>query len=472
MTSRVIVGYYGNKLSAVSSKFGWVLSGPLQCGDEQSESSVGTFLTSVQGADTLSEKVESFWNLESLGIKTEEDTMLEDFQKTVTFNGERYVTKLPWNGNEEFLQDHKKLATSRLESTTRSIIAKGRLKECDDVLREQVGAGILEEVPEQDINTSKRCHYTPHHAVIREDKATTKLRVVLDGAARSSKFDFSINDCLSKGPNLLVSLFAILLRFRLFQVTVLADIEKAFLQVCVHQDDIDALRILWYKNPFDCNRKVAVFRFLRVVFGFVCSPFLLNATIRYHLQKCLEKAQSEKDRVMLKSLIDSFYVDDLTLSIPTVEEAEGLISLSEKVIGEASMRLRKWVTNRLEVSKFLETKKLVESISEGQVGMKVLGLSYQVKKDEIHFDFFTFLKCLAEKDKLTKRIALGVVSTSSVYDPLGLVSPVVVELKLAIQDLWKRSLGWDDVLSEESEDISGGLQGVEKRKVGNSKAVC
>ena len=335
VTSRVIVGCYGNKLSAVSSKFGWVLSGSLQCGDEQSESSVGTFLSSVQGADTLSEKVEFFWNLESLGIKTEEDTMPEDFQKTVTFNGERYVTKLPWNGNEEFLQDHKKLATSRLESTTRSIIAKGRCKEYDDVLREQVGAGLLEEVPEQDINTSNRCHYTPHHAVIREDKATTKLRVVLDGAARSSKFDFSINDCLSKGPNLLVSLFAILLRFRLFHVTVLADIEKAFLQVCVHQDDIDALRILWYKNPFDRNRKVAVFRYLRVVFGFVCSPFLLNATIRYHLQRCLEKAQSEKDKVMLKSLIDSFYVDDLTLSIPTVEEAEGLISLSDKVIGEA-----------------------------------------------------------------------------------------------------------------------------------------
>ena len=119
------------------------MSGPLRCGDEQPESSVGTFLSSVQGADTLSEKVESFWNLESLGIKTE-DTMLEDFQKTVTFNGERYVTKLPWNGNEKFLQDHKKLATSRLEPTKRSIIAKGRLKEYDDVLREHVGAGILE----------------------------------------------------------------------------------------------------------------------------------------------------------------------------------------------------------------------------------------------------------------------------------------------------------------------------------------
>ena len=381
---------------------------------------------------------QSNWNLDSLGIRTEEDTILDDFQNTVTFNEERYVTKLPWNGNEEFLQDHKKLATSRLESTTRNIIAKGRLKVYDDVLREPVGAGILEEVPEQDINTSKRCHYTPHHAHIRENKAITKLRVVPDGAARSSKFDFSINDCLSKGPNLLVSLFAILLRFRLFQVTVFA--------YSVHQEDIDALWILWYKNSFDNNRQVAVFRYLRVVFGFVCSLILLNATIRCHLQKCLDTAQSKEGKVMLKSLIDNFFVDDLTLSVPTVEEAEGLISLSETVIGEAGMRLRKWVTNNSGVLKFLVAKKLVESLSEEQVGTKVLRLSYQVEEYKIHFNVFPFLKCLAEKDKLTKRIALGVVS--SVCDPLGLVSPVVLELKLAIQDLWKESLGWEDILSE------------------------
>ena len=58
--------------------------------------------------------------------------------------------------------------------------------------------------------------------------------------------------------------------------------------------------------------------------------------------------------------------------------------------------------------------------------MKVLGLSYQVEEDEIPFEFSTFLKCLSEKYKLTKRIALGVVSSD--YDPLGLVSAVMVEL--------------------------------------------
>ena len=74
---------------------------------------------------------------------------------------------------------------------------------------------------------------------------------------------------------------------------------------------------------------------------------------------------------MLKSLNDSFYFDDLTLSVPTVEEVEGW-----KVIGEAGMRLMKWVTNKSEVSEFLWVKKLAESISQKYLGMKGLELSY------------------------------------------------------------------------------------------------
>ena len=230
--------------------------------------------------------------------------------------------------------------------------------------------------------------------------------MVLDGAARSSRFDFSINDCLSKGPNLLVSLLAILLRFRLFQVTVLADIEKAFLQVCIHPDDIDALRILWYKDALEGNRIVKVFRYLRVVFGFVCSPFLLNATIRLHLKRWLEQAADGEQRVLLKALIDSFYVDDLTLSLPDANEAESLISVSNQIIGRAGMRLRKWVTNDSKVHTYLEEKGLAGSTFEKPGLMKVLGLSYRVQEDELVFDFSTFVEKVPVHNTLTKRVVL------------------------------------------------------------------
>ena len=94
---------------------------------------------------------------------------------------------------------------------------------------------------------------------------------------------------------------------------------------------------------------------------------------------------------------------------------------------------------------FSGKKHLVEKSFEEQGEIKVLGLSFQVINDTLCFDFSKFVDKLGEKCKLTKRIALGVVS--SVYDPLGLVSPVVVELKCKLQELWKEALDWDDVMS-------------------------
>ena len=42
--------------------------------------------------------------------------------------------------------------------------------------------------------------------------------------------------------------------------------------------------------------------------------------------------------------------------------------------------------------------------------------------------------------------------TSSVYDPLGLVEPVVLTAKKLLQDLCKKKIGWDDTISDEDGD--------------------
>ena len=94
-----------------------------------------------------------------------------------------------------------------------------------------------------------------------------------------------------------------------------------------------------------------------------------------------------------------------------VKETEALFSLSENVMGEAGMRLTKWLTSKTELSKFVEAKKLVGSIIKEQLGMKLLGFSCNVKIDKNHFDFAIFFNCLAEKHKLSKRIALRLVSS-------------------------------------------------------------
>ena len=49
--------------------------------------------------------------------------------------------------------------------------------------------------------------------------------------------------------------------------------------------------------------------------------------------------------------------------------------------------------------------------------------------------------------KLTKREVLSLLS--KIYDPSGLVSPVVTPLKIIVQDLWKEKVGWDEEVNQE-----------------------
>ena len=65
-----------------------------------------------------------------------------------------------------------------------------------------------------------------------------------------------------------------------------ADIEKAFLMVSVQKEDQDVLWFLWLKDLKSDVLEVTVLRFTRVVFGVSSSPFLLNATIKHHVEKC------------------------------------------------------------------------------------------------------------------------------------------------------------------------------------------
>ena len=50
------------------------------------------------------------------------------------------------------------------------------------------------------------------------------------------------------GPSLNKKIFDILLRFRMYPIIILTDLEKAFLMVSVTETDQDALRFLWFKD--------------------------------------------------------------------------------------------------------------------------------------------------------------------------------------------------------------------------------
>ena len=221
---------------AVCTKLGWVLSGTLLM--EEACSTAHNFLTThvlridatPSTQDPLDEVLHSFWNLESLGVDLKADSVLEEFTQTVQFKNGRYEVSLPWKSSHPMLPDNYLLSKKRLDGLVKRLRHDPEvLREYDSIIQSQRSQGIVEEVDPQEESANGQIHYLPHHAVVRRDKSTTKVRVVYDASARST--GCSLNECLHKGPKFDQKILDILIRFRTYKIALTADIEKAFLMV-------------------------------------------------------------------------------------------------------------------------------------------------------------------------------------------------------------------------------------------------
>lgn len=79
-------------------------------------------------------------------------------------------------------------------------------------------------------------YYLPHHGVVKETSATTKLRVVFDASTKTTSGK-SLNDIQRVGPTVQNELFTILIRFRRHAIALCADVEKIYRQVLVQPED-------------------------------------------------------------------------------------------------------------------------------------------------------------------------------------------------------------------------------------------
>jgi len=120
-----------------------------------------------------------------------------------------------------------------------------------------LSTGIIEIVPAPSSSgDTDHLHYLPHHAVIRQQRETTKLRIVYDGSAKDVNDTYSLNDCLQTGPNFIPKLLNTLIKFQTYPVALVADIEKAFLMVGISESDRNMLRFLWLEEPSEPNSKI------------------------------------------------------------------------------------------------------------------------------------------------------------------------------------------------------------------------
>ncbi|XP_057299451.1 uncharacterized protein LOC130630070 [Hydractinia symbiolongicarpus] len=435
---------------AMGSKLGFILSGPV--------STVSTTPVTANMACThsllimketqsdyeiLNENVNKFFNLECLGISSEEPSIYDKFTDEIKFKDHHYEVRLLVKGDKMFIEDNYSLAKDRLRSQFNKLKNNTELlKTYDDIFKEQLDSGIIEKTTESP--GAGETHYLPHRAVIKPNRNTTKVRIVFDASAKH-KDSRSLNECLYTGPSLNTSLFGVLLRFRAYNIAITGDIEKAFHQISVSPEDRNLLRFIWYDdvNNFDDqkfeNNALADYRFCRVVFGATCSPFLLSATLIFHLHGYVEC-----DPQFVQKLLESLHVDDLTAGGVNDSDALCFYTKCQERLSEGGFNLRKFNS----YSKMLEN--IVNSTQDEteikfQPTIKVLGLEWNKLSDEINFNFSDMLKNI--KLPTTKRNIMHFLA--SIYDPLGIINPIVVTIKVLFQDLCVAKFDWDQPLEGE-----------------------
>ena len=196
--------------TAIQTRVGWILSGPV-C---RPGVSVNLTLTATHALriDThpvehnLDDQLRRFWELESLGVMKDEPSVYDKFVQQISFDGQRYQVGLPWKENTPPLPDNFELCRRRLDSLLKRLKQNPTLlAEYDSVIRDQLRRGIVKVVNHSESAELDRVHYLPHHGVVRQDKATSKLRIVYDASARTS--GPSLNDCLTQA-RALVSRFS------------------------------------------------------------------------------------------------------------------------------------------------------------------------------------------------------------------------------------------------------------------------
>ena len=452
---------------ALNTRLGWVLSGPVDRPSSSLSIAVNYVSTHTLRTDTeyvnLDDQLSNFWELESTGIKQKCDSVLDKFLEGLTFNGERYEVRLPWKSSHLILPDNYELSLSRLRGTLRRLRQQpGILCEYDNVIKDQMQRGIVEDIPQMNQASLGKVHYLPHHAVLRRDKETTKFRVVYD--ASESTDGVSLNRCLHTGPSLLLNLLDILVRFHLHKIALIADIEKAFLMVTVNEEDRDALHFLWIDDISKENPSLIAKRFARVVFGVSASPFLLNGTLKHHILRCMEV-----DPEFVAKILQSLYVDDLSTGVDGVLDGFEFYGKAKSRMKEGGFNLRKWMSNSSELLRLmnesegssevpaksvLEENETCATSLSGPCGTersenehKTLGVIWNQREDTLIMRLSSFSN-RALNLPATKGNVLRI--TASVYDPLGLISPVLVLMKILLQELYHVKKGWDEPLEEKT----------------------
>ncbi|XP_052741090.1 uncharacterized protein LOC112045429 [Bicyclus anynana] len=420
---------------AQKTHLGWILSG----GTTETKQNVVVNMHICECESTLLKK---FWEIENDVLtserkQTKDEMRCEEIYKNTTIKTKdnRYKVCLPFkDGCEkpaEICGNTREVAISRFVQLERRFKRDPEFKEdYTKVIHEYLDLGHME-IADNDI---KNTVYLPHHAVIRNDKITSKTRVVFDASAKGSNFK-SLNDTLLVGPTLQKDLRTLIMNWRQYKIVLVSDLVKMYRQVLIADEHTDYQRIIWRDDP---DEQYKSYKLLTVTFGTASAPYLAVRTL-------LQTAEDNKKDYPLAAEITktSFYMDDLLTGCHCVDQGIEIYNQMNELMAHGGFELRKWCSNSNELlARISKDKQHLEETYEIKFDniVKILGLCWDRNQDK--FKFSVNLPEIAEI--VTKRKVLS--DVARLFDPFGWLAPIIIVAKVFLQKLWLSNSGWDDQL--------------------------
>ncbi|XP_073811826.1 uncharacterized protein [Musca autumnalis] len=194
--------------------------------------------------------------------------------------------------------------------------------------------------------------------------------------------------------------------------------------------------VLWRNDPAE---NIGVYKLDTVTYGTKPAAFLAIRAMHE-----LSYDEEESYPLAAKIVRRDFYVDDLITGGNSVEEVLEIRRQVTELLSRRKFDIRTWCSNEagvlagvspIECEQFLK-------FHDGTDITKALGLVWDPKADTL---IFTFMPT-QESSVVTKRTVLSCIAR--LYDPLGLIGPLISRAKVIMQTLWKHNLQWDESLPQ------------------------
>lgn len=424
-----------------ATMFGHIVLGTCEIGPDSPIHQSILFTANTNGGDklkALSRQIEKFWDVEEIIAeprRTREEKAVEKcFLQTYYRNKDgRYVVTLPIKENALPLGDSRNIALRRFAQVERRLNRDPELRQkYIQFMREYEKLGHMRLIDRLKLQPDKY-NYIPHHPVKTADEK--KFRVVFDGSCKTTN-GRSLNDILMVGEKLQHDLADQVMRFRRNKIAIVADVAKMFRQVCVDPRNWNMQCILWRESP---AYSIRAYNLTVVTYGLASSG---HSAVRAMIQCARDQAKTHPHAAGVVE--SSMYMDDLLAGADTIDEGKILSQEIDDILRTGGFELRHWASNCPEIENLMEggSKEIIELGEADET--KVLGLRWLKNSDELTI----FVRTAQPSEHPTKREILSEIAR--LYDPNGLIGPVIVRGKVLMQDIWRiKELDWDKAVPDD-----------------------